>query len=88
MQAGIVQKIFNDHFAEYKRNRILHSREENAARAIMTCRTPAQGYHIDACPNDDYQVAGLNSCKHRACPQCGATDSQSWLERRKASALD
>lgn len=88
MKAGIVQKIFNDHFAGYRRNRILHSREENAARAIMTCRTPAQGYHIDACPNDDYQAVVSNSCKHRACPQCGATDTQLWLERRKARALD
>lgn len=88
MQPGIVQRIFNDHFDEYQRNTILHSREKNAAVSIMTCRTQAQGYHIDACPNDDYQVVVLNSCKHRACPQCGATDTQLWLERRKAQALD
>ncbi len=88
MQTGIVQKIFNDHFADYRSSNILHSREKNAARAIMTCRTLAQGYHINACPNEDYQVAVFNSCKHRACPQCGAIDTQLWLERRKAKALD
>lgn len=88
MKAGIVQKIFNDHFNEYHRNRVLHSREKDAAKSIMTCRTPAQGYHIDACPNDDYQVVVSNSCKHRACPMCGATDTHLWLERRKAQALD
>lgn len=54
----------------------------------MTCRTEAQGYRIDECPNGDYQVIVNNSCKHRACPQCGATDTQLWLERRKAQALD
>jgi hypothetical protein len=88
MRAGIVQKIFNDHFYDYSRDKILHSRERNAALAIMTCRTPVQGYHIDACPSGDYQVTVLNSCKHRACPQCGATGTQLWLERRKAQALD
>ena len=88
MKPGIVQRIFNDHFYKYSRNKILHSREKDAAVSIMTCRTPAQGYHIDACPNDDYQTTVLNSCRHRACPQCGATGTQLWLERKKAQALD
>jgi len=88
MQAGIVQRIFNDHFSAYRRNKVLHSREKNAAYAIMTCKTLAQGYHIEACPNDYYQISVPNSCKHRACPQCGATDTQLWLERTKAKALD
>jgi hypothetical protein len=88
MKPGIVQRIFNDHFYKYSRDKILHSREKNAAISIMTCRTPIQGYHIDACPNDDYQTTVLNSCRHRACPQCGATSTQLWLERRKAQALD
>ena len=48
----------------------------------MTCRTPLQGYHIDECPNGDYAVRVNNSCKHRACPQCGAVDTQLWLERQ------
>lgn len=88
MHAGIVQKIFNDHYDEYRRDKILHSREQDAARAILTCRTEAQGFHVNACPNGDYQISVLNACKHRACPQCGATGTQLWLERRKAHALD
>jgi hypothetical protein len=88
MQAGIVQRIFNEHFPAYAQENKLHSRERNAAWSIMTCRTPEQGYHINACPNGDYQTTVLNSCKHRACPQCGATDTERWLERRKAQALD
>ena len=88
MRAGIVQRIFSDHFAAYRRKSVLHSREKYAAWSIMTCRTQAQGYHIDACPRGDYQEIVYNSCKHRACPQCGATDTQLWLERRKAAALN
>jgi hypothetical protein len=30
----------------------------------------------------------LNSFKNRACPQCVATDTERWLKRRKALALD
>lgn len=88
MQAGIVATIFKDHFDQYRQGRILHSREMRAAWSIMSCRSEEQGYHIDACPNGDFQQLIFNSCKHRACPQCGATDTQLWLERRKAQALD
>lgn len=88
MEPGIVQRIFKDHFYDYSRGRILHSREKDAAVAIMTCRTPVQGYHIDACPNDEYETIIYNSCRHRACPQCGAIRTQIWLERRKAQGLD
>lgn len=88
MQAGIVQRIFNEHFSEYKSRGKLHTRENYAAWSIETCRTSEQGYHINACPNDDYKDIVLNSCKHRACPQCGATDTERWLQKRKDVALD
>jgi hypothetical protein len=88
MKPGIVQRIFLDHYADYRNNRKPRQRSQYAAWSIMTCRTPAQGYHVDICPNGDYQVVVNNSCKHRACPQCGATETQSWLERRQAQALN
>jgi hypothetical protein len=65
MQPGIVQRIFNEHFCEYAQENKLHSRERDAAWSIMTCRTAEQGYHINVCPNGDYQATVLNSCKHR-----------------------
>lgn len=88
MHPGIVQRIFLDHFADYRRKMKSHSRIDFAAWSIMTCKTPDQGYHINACPNGDYQAVVFNSCKHRACPQCGATDTELWLQRRRAQALD
>lgn len=88
VKAGIVQRIFLDHFADYRKDTIFSPRIQRAAWSIITCRTSAQGYHIDACPNGDYQVKINNSCKHRACPQCGSTETQLWLEQRKAQALD
>ena len=89
MQPGIVQRIFNDHYAQYRRRfNKTHSRIDKAAWSIMTCKTAEQGFHINACPNKDYHEVIQNSCKHRACPQCGATDTEIWLSRRKSQALD
>ena len=88
MKIGIVQRIFLDHFATYRKRRVLDPRQKCGANSIMTCRTNTQSYRIDECPNCDYHVIVNNSCKHRACSQCGVTDTQLWLERRKAQALD
>jgi len=88
MKPGIVQKIFKDHFEAYRKTRVLGRRQYHAAGSIMTCRTSEKGYHIDACPNRDYEVLMHNSCKHRSCPLCGSTETQFWLERRKRHALN
>ncbi len=87
MEAGIVQRIFREHFAAYQRGHPVGARERWAAWNILTCRTPAQGYHLDACPQGDYHVLLPNSCKHRSCPQCGVTETELWLERRNLQAL-
>jgi hypothetical protein len=87
MEAGIVQRIFRDHYDAYRAERGVSERERWAAWNIMTCRRSEQGYHVDECPNGDYRVLLHNSCKHRSCPQCGATETELWLERRKLEAL-
>lgn len=88
MKAGIVQKIFNDHFEAYRKHHKLSKRESNAAWSIMTCRTRSQGYHVDKCPKGHYSIILNNSCKHRSCPQCGSTETEIWLQRRKKQALN
>lgn len=87
MEAGIVQRIFLDHFDRYKRERKVSKRERLAAWNIMTCRRAERGYHVDECPNGHYRVILKNSCKHRSCPQCGVTETELWLERRRVQAL-
>ena len=87
MEAGIVQRIFRDHFETYRTEHGVSERERWAAWNIMTCRTAEQGFHVDECPNGDYRIVLHNSCKHRSCPQCGATETELWLERRKLQAL-
>jgi len=87
MEAGIVQRIFRDHFERYRAGRAVSTRERWAAWNIMTCRTEQQGFHVDECPNGHYRIRLNNSCKHRSCPQCGSTETELWLERRKLQAL-
>jgi hypothetical protein len=87
MKPGIVQRIFEDHFAAVDAAHPLDSRSRWAAWNILTCRTPEQGYHIDECPKGDYRVRLNNSCKHRGCPLCGATETELWLERQRAKEL-
>ena len=88
MQSGTVQKIFIDHYGQYRKKYILSPEQRHAAMSIMTCKTESRGFHVNVCPNGDFRKEIYNSCKHRACPRCGGTDTQLWLERRKAQALD
>lgn len=87
MEPGTVRKIFDDHYPAVEATRRLDKRSRRAAWNIRTCRTPAQGYHIDECPNGDYRIRLNNSCRHRACPLCGATETELWLERQSAKEL-
>jgi hypothetical protein len=56
MEAGTVQRIFDDHYPTVAAAHRLDERSRRAAWNIRTCRTPAQGYHIDECPNGDYRI--------------------------------
>lgn len=87
MKPGIVQRIFTEHYPALNAERRLDDRSRWAAWNIRTCRTPAQGYHIDACPNGDYRILLNNSCRHRACPLCGTTETELWLERQSAKEI-
>ena len=88
MSTGIVQKIFRDHYNEYEEAHPVSRRERRAARNILTCRTKHQGYHVDECPNGHHRKLLYNSCKHRGCTQCGLTETELWLIRRKKQALN
>ncbi len=87
MRPGIIQRIFDDHFPSVDATHQLDRRARTAAWDIRTCRTHLQGYHVDACPNGDYSVVLNNSCGHRSCPLCGATETQLWLERQLAKEI-
>ena len=53
----------------------------------MACRTPALGGHRWVCPNGCSEQIVYNSCKHRACPQCGGLDTERWVQRMRSRQL-
>ena len=58
-----------------------------ALQAILQCRTPALGGHCYACPDCGAEHFAYHSCNHRLCPQCGAADTQQWVDKQLQKRL-
>ena len=54
---------------------------------IMTCRTAAQGGHIELCDNCGHSRNAYNSCRNRHCPKCQTLAKEVWLDNRTAELL-
>jgi hypothetical protein len=57
---------------------------------LQQCRTPACGYHVYDCSNEDCSKPRqyrYNSCRNRHCPQCGGLQKQEWIEKRISELL-
>lgn len=74
-----LQEVFRTHFPAFAQGRSLHSRELDAARAIMTCFTAEAGSHIDRCPSGHFARETFHACRHRCCPKCADQPRQRWL---------
>jgi hypothetical protein len=55
--------------------------------AILRCRTPVLGGHVDACSRCGHQAISYNSCRNRHCPKCQANARDRWLEARSRELL-
>ena len=51
-------------------------------RAILRCRTPALGGHLDACSRCGHQAISYNSCRNRHCPRCQTQARERWVQAR------
>jgi hypothetical protein len=58
----------------------------SAVRAILSCRTPAQGGQLYRCECGARHYA-YHSCSHRACHQCGQGDARAWAQRQENKLL-
>src|ERR1019366_162833 len=59
-----------------------------ALTAILRCRTPLLGAHVDACSRCGYQAISYNSCRNRHCPKCQAQARERWITARQHDLLD
>ena len=83
-----LQQIFQDAFPAYSSFRPLPIDHLKAAYSFMTCKTAAQGGHVQACPDGHVEGIWYNSCKHRSCPQCDQIGAEQWLRAQKEKLID
>lgn len=55
--------------------------------AILRCRTPLLGGHMDACSQCGYTAVSYNSCRNRHCPKCQTNARDHWLDARSRDLL-
>jgi hypothetical protein len=64
------------------------SREQRQVlRAVMDCRTPALGGHLQKCDGCGHERIQYNSCRNRHCPKCQALARAEWMEARSMELL-
>jgi Putative transposase/Transposase zinc-binding domain len=87
MVAVTLQDVLNSAYPAYAATRRLPLHVLKAASALRRCRTGALGHHAVECTAGHLVDLRRNSCRHRACPQCGWSKAAQWLERWQARLL-
>jgi len=77
-----VADIFRRHLDGYRHSHALTMGQDRAARALVACRTPALGGHLDRCTTCGFEKPAYNSCRNRHCPKCQALEQARWVEAR------
>jgi hypothetical protein len=81
--------VFQQYGPQYRAqfgDRMLPSHGQ-AMRAIVRCRTPAQGGHVYVCDECGETEYLYHSCRNRHCPKCQNDKAFRWLETQKAAWL-
>jgi hypothetical protein len=77
-----VADVFRRHLDGYRQSHALTMGQERAARALVACRTPSLGGHLDRCTTCGFEKPSYNSCRNRHCPKCQALEQARWVESR------
>jgi len=79
--------ILRDHGGPYLDTHALSAVRDKAWRAIVACRTPALGGHVECCDHCGALRYLYHSCRNRHCPQCGTRAKEAWLAARRRELL-
>ncbi len=71
----------------YLHEHALSTVQARAWRAIVTCRTPALGGHLQQCDACGQQQRLFHSCRNRHCPQCQSGARDAWRQAQLADLL-
>lgn len=87
MAATTVQAILNSAFPAYAATHRLPLHVHRAVSVLRRCRTGALGRNAVKCTAGHVLAVRRNSCRHRACPQCGWRRGEQWLQDWQARLL-
>lgn len=79
--------VFRLHWDAYYSRNTLAPEQHKVAHAIMNCRTPALGGHVDRCDCCGETYNSYNSCRNRHCPKCQSLKTAKWLAERQGELL-
>ena len=65
----------------------LSARASKVWRAIVACRTPALGGHVETCELCGKVRHVYHSCRNRHCPTCQTRAKEAWLRARRQELL-
>ena len=85
--AVTLQQILNSAYPAYAATHRLPLHVHKAVSVLRRCRTGGLGRNAVRCANGHVLAVRRNSCRHRACPQCGWRKAEDWLERWQARLL-
>lgn len=73
--------------ADYLATHALTTPQAKAWRAILACRTPALGGHVERCDACGTTRHAYHSCRNRHCPTCQTRAKEAWLAARRRELL-
>ena len=79
--------IVRAHGEAFRRTHRLAPVQQQALRAVATCRTAALGGHTETCDHCGITRSAYNSCRNRHCPKCQHAAQAAWLAARQAELL-
>lgn len=82
-----IADIFRKHGSDYLQRHSASADQVKVLNQIITCRTAAQGGHLDFCDICGNQRISYNSCRNRHCPKCQTIAKERWLDNRKSELL-
>jgi len=82
-----IADIFRQHGQDYLQRYSASADQVKVLNQIITCRTAAQGGHLDFCDTCGSQRISYNSCRNRHCPKCQTLAKERWLDHRKSELL-
>ena len=79
--------ILRSHGQSYLATHTLSAVQERAWRAIVACRTPLLGGHVECCDQCGVIRYMYHSCRNRHCPQCQTRAKEAWVALRRRELL-